>query len=170
MDSDIVVAIIGGVITFAVGAVSALAGYKGAINGAKIQIEKAQNDALATKKEEEKLARRFIESFLYIEISDNLEIISHETVQAFKNQADGTLVGGYIINTFDFEDDIYNEVKAQLNKIDDLLFVADIMSIYQCFRKINRVHKIHDLKSEEAKEIYSMLNKWINKLSVSTSN
>ncbi|GCF83388.1 hypothetical protein [Bacillus cereus] len=170
MDPNIIVAIISGIVTVIVGIISAVAAYYGAIKGSQLQIEKAQNDAAEAKKEEERLSRRFIETFLYSEISGNLEIISTGVIQAFKNKSDETLVGGYIISEYDFKEDTYNEIKPQLNKINDLVFVADVMSIYQCFRKINRIKRIHEVKSEEALEIYNSLNKWSNKLNVEHLN
>ncbi|MEW4239775.1 hypothetical protein Q0N51_12435 [Priestia megaterium] len=166
MNSDIIVAIISGIVTILVGIVSAIAAYKGAIKGAQLQIDKAKNDAEVAKQEEERLIKRFIESFLYDEIYNNLEIIHSSTVTAFKEKGDNTLKGGFHTGGYDFKFDTYHEIRPQLNKINNLEFVADIMSIYKCFRSINKIGKIDEMKSEEASEIYKGLNKWIEKLSV----
>lgn len=166
MSSDIWVAIIGGTVTLVVGAISGWAGYNGAIKGAQLQIDKAKGDAEDAKKEEQRLIKRFIESFVYEEIYNNLAIIPSGTVTAFKQQADSTLVGGYNGGNHDFKFDTYVEARPDLNKINDLMFVADIMSIYKCFRRINQIEKIDEMNREEAEKIHKELNKWIDKLSV----
>ncbi|WP_226678283.1 hypothetical protein [Mesobacillus jeotgali] len=166
MNTEIVVASISGIVTIVVGVISALAAYKGSIKGAQNQIEKANKDSENAKKEEDKLSRRFIESFLYDEIYTNLEIIQSSVINAFKEQAENTLIGGYNLGKYDFKFDTYNEIRYQLNKINSLEYVADIMSVYKCFRRINQVEKIHDLTEEEALTIYNILIKWDTKLSV----
>ncbi|MEQ7807715.1 hypothetical protein [Priestia aryabhattai] len=166
MSSDIWVAIIGGLVTIIVGIISARAGYKGAIKGAQLQIDKAKGDAQNAQQEEQRLIKRFIESFVYEEIYNNLAIIPYSTVTAFKQQADSTLVGGYNSGKHDFKFDTYVEVRPDLNKINDLMFVADIMSIYKCFKRVNQIEKIDKMNREEAGKIYKELSKWIDNLSV----
>ncbi|MED1114318.1 hypothetical protein [Bacillus paramycoides] len=166
MSSDIVVAIISGSVTIIVGGISALAAYKGAIKGAKLQIEKAQNDADDAIKEEERSARRFIESFLYQEIESNLEIVPSVIVYAFNRKAKNTLTNDIEVGTYNFSRDMYNEIRPQLNKINDLEFISDIIGIYQCFDKINQIKKIGLSTNEDSSKIHEMLEKWISKLNV----
>ncbi|UUE91498.1 hypothetical protein [Bacillus cereus] len=162
MSPEVVIAIIGGIVTITVGCFT----YMGSIKGAKLQIEKAQKDLADAKKEEEKLARRFIESFLYQEIKSNLEIIRSITVISFKTKAENKLTRAVPIDDYPFSKEMYDEIRPQLNKINDLVFVSDIMGIYQCFNKINQINKLGIDTNENSKEIYQMLEKWSSKLNV----
>ncbi|WP_438420392.1 hypothetical protein [Bacillus siamensis] len=59
MSTDIIVAIINGLVTILVGIITARVAYLGSMRGAKLQIEKANADAERVKKEEEELAKKF---------------------------------------------------------------------------------------------------------------
>ncbi|MGG3480598.1 hypothetical protein ABES21_24285 [Peribacillus frigoritolerans] len=164
MSSDIWVAIIGGIVTILVGMITGIAGYKGAINGAILQIEKQNNDALSAKKDEEQISKRFIESFLYDEIKRNLNLVNPGVLEALKHQGEGKLKTGYILGGFIFSFETYEEIKFQLIKLSELIYIADIMTVYKSFRKLNLIREIHKMEPAEALELYNNLKKWIDKL------
>ncbi|MFF2457606.1 hypothetical protein [Peribacillus simplex] len=161
MSSDIWVAIIGGLVTILVG----FLGYRGAIKGAMLQIEKQNKDALQKRADDENNAKKIIQSFLYDEIERNFSLIKKTTFDAIKDQSEGELRTGYHLNlVFNFA--TYEEVKFQLIHLSEHAYVSDIISIYKCFRELSTIDKLHELPKEEALAIYNVLNKWVLKLEV----
>ncbi|KRF58732.1 hypothetical protein ASG97_22745 [Bacillus sp. Soil745] len=161
MSSDIWVAIIGGLVTILVG----FLGYRGAIKGAMLQIEKQNKDALQKRADDENNAKKIIQSFLYDEIERNFSLIKKTIFDAIKDQSEGELRTGYHLNlVFNFA--TYEEVKFQLIYLSEHAYVSDIISIYKCFRELTTIDKLHELPKEEALAIYNVLNKWVLKLEV----
>ncbi|ALV02362.1 hypothetical protein BAMY_13815 [Bacillus amyloliquefaciens] len=167
MSTDIIVAIINGLVTILVGIITARVAYLGSMRGAKLQIEKANADAERVKKEEEELAKKFIKSFLYKEITENIKKISPQQIRSIRERAEDKLsVSTYLKIKPELSFETYNEVRHTLNKINDVLFVAEVLRIYKCFKILKDNDKLNDKGVVVAGEIYDALQHWIKKLHI----
>ncbi|WP_445506806.1 hypothetical protein [Niallia sp. 03190] len=162
MNSDIVVAIIGGVITIGVGYL----GYYGAIKGAKLQIATQLNKQDEKEIEERENTKRFIETFLYDEIENNLHLLLKGEIEAYQDKMNGEYKVTYNVNPRNFSDYTFKEVKQQLIKLNDIEYLKYVMSVYKSFNIINNRFVINEMNKEDAELVYKSLTYWINKLDI----
>ncbi|MEK4632328.1 MULTISPECIES: hypothetical protein [Bacillus] len=163
MDKEIMVAIIGGIVTIIVGVITAIAGYKGGIKGAQLQIEKDQEkinterDAYRRKRQAEynqeiSYRRGVIERIISHEIQDNfMKIKSDFLEEEILYSGDSWSAISYYFNTelrfAEFDKVKYDLIKFQSEK------VSEVMDIYDAFKIIVRRKQLVNFKSEEIHKV-----------------
>ncbi|MCY7771227.1 hypothetical protein MOB66_07050 [Bacillus haynesii] len=163
MDKEIMVAIIGGIVTIIVGVITAIAGYKGAIKGAQLQIEKDQEkinkerDDHRRKRQAEynqeiNYRREVIERIISHEIQDNfMKIKSDFFEKEILYSGDSRSSVSYYFNT-ELRFAEFNMVKYDLIKFQSEK-VSEVMDIYDAFKIIVRRKQLANFKGEEIHKV-----------------
>ncbi|OYN65454.1 hypothetical protein [Bacillus safensis] len=149
MSNDIIIAIIGGAVTIIVGITTAVASYRGTIRGAKIQIQKNEEE-LEKKRTKEKKERdkrqeegtkyrvEIIENFIKHEIRENFLLIKND---AFENHYLNTSRSN-LLTYFSFPETLkfseFDKAKYELIKYESEI-IREVLAIYDAFKMVTSV-------------------------------
>ncbi len=146
--------------------------YSGGIIGgivayiiAKSQIEHEKGERLLEEKEKEKFALNIVETFLYAELKINLDSIPNTVITALEEQSKGNLRGSYVWGNKQFTLDVYEEIKFELIKYNNV-FVRDTVELYKLLKRFERVYEINKISRPHAKEYYVKFSSWKTRLDI----
>ncbi|MGE6525951.1 hypothetical protein [Bacillus safensis] len=171
MGNEIIIAIIGGVVTILVGLITALASYKGAISGAKIQIQKNEEELeqkrIKEREEREKKEKKdleyraeIIENFIDHEIKDNFKAIRTKAFEENFLESSLSQDGSYIYFNYnflrfsEFEKAKYELIKSKSERI------SEVLTIYDAFKNMvsckGDIKKLSNGEYKKLKEGYRL--------------
>ncbi|MBU5206843.1 MULTISPECIES: hypothetical protein [Bacillus] len=130
MDNEVLIAIIGGVITLLVGVLTAVASY----SGARIQIKKSEEKLKKQEKEAIDFSKKIIEKFILREIEDNFyylrgEVFELDFIVGSSNHKKAP--GPMPFEHLNFTE--FNKVKYELIKYQSDI-ITEVIDIYEAFQ------------------------------------
>ncbi|MCG3229809.1 hypothetical protein P4393_21315 [Bacillus subtilis] len=167
MSDEIQVALLNGGFSIAGAAITCIVTYFAAIKGAKLQIEKMTKEAEETANKEKVHIEEAIKSLVYQEIKINIEKIPGDILKSFKERGEKIHASLHLSRSmFKFNYETFDNIKYMMLKIDDGILISDVMQVYNIFRKIDNITAVHNEKPEKMKEIYEVIEKWMEKLGI----
>lgn len=154
MSSDIVVEIISGLVTLAVGAIGGYFAYKGSIEGAIKQIEHERNLAVEKDKEQREFAINIINSFIADEIKTNFAYYKKDGLLE-KLKKENAPFHDYINGKFNSVE--FDKVKYELLKYSGEA-VQEVNDIYKMFKVLSNKDNVNKLKPDEYQEFKRVYN------------
>lgn len=169
MSDQMIIAIMGGIVTILVGVITAFASYKGAIKGAKIQIHKNEeelqrkisnekNQREKKEKEEIKYRAEVIENFIMHEIRENFLLIKRAS---FENHYLNTSKS-HQATSFSFPETLrfseFDKAKYHLIKYESEN-IKKVLAIYDAFKMVTIVRgDIRGLSDDEYQKFKKVID------------